>query len=162
MSRPGIPMRSAVSTWLSCSGPRSHRGGEYVFHQNTFASGVVLIPWATVLVEMISRIASWAGMTPPWWYTPMRKPRAALKTIQTARQIREWCIRTQLRRSGTQGSRKRGSWCGNIERRTVAEKADRARVLRIQDGTIGQLKSDRIMAIYAGPRSWGRFTRKCW
>lgn len=86
----------------------------------------------------------------------------ALNMIQTARKIRERCIRTQLRRRGTQGMRKRGSWWGKMERMTVAEKAERARVLRIHDGTIGQLKSDRIMAIYAGPNSWKRFATKCW
>jgi hypothetical protein len=46
-------------------------------------------------------------------------------------------MRTQLRRRGTQGRRKRGSWWGKRERSIVAERAERARTLRIQDGTSG-------------------------
>jgi hypothetical protein len=43
--------------------------------------------------------------------------------------------------------RKRGSWWGKMERMAVAETAERARALRIQVGTIGQLKRERIMAM---------------
>lgn len=49
------------------SAPRSHCGGEYVFHQKTEVSGFVFTPWATVLVETMVRMASWAGTMPPWW-----------------------------------------------------------------------------------------------
>jgi len=72
---------------------------------------------------------------------------AALKIIHVARKTRERCMRTQLRRSGTHGRRKRGSWWGKMERMTVAETAERARALRIQCGTIGQLKRERIIAM---------------
>lgn len=139
------------------SPPRSHSGGEYVFHQKTVAEGM----WCVVLDETMSRIANCVGTTPPWWYTPMRKPMAALKMTHTARRRRERRMGTQLRRRGTAGRRKRGSWWGKRERSMVAESAERARTLRIQYGTSGQLKRETSMVMYTGPRSWRRFAVKC-
>jgi hypothetical protein len=69
-----------------------------------------------------------------------------LKRIQVVRRMGR-LILMQLRRRGTQGSRKRGSWWGKRERRAVAERAERARMLRIQFGTRGQLKRERSMAM---------------
>lgn len=78
----------------------------------------------------------------------MRKPIAALKRSQEARKRRERCMRMQERRRGIAGRRKRGSWWGKMERRAVAERAERARALRSQVGigTRGQVKRERSMA----------------
>lgn len=61
---------------------------------------------------------------------PMRIPRAALKRTQDAKKKRERGGRKQVRRRATQGMRKRGSWWGKMERRTVAERAEMARRFR--------------------------------
>jgi hypothetical protein len=56
-------------------------------------------------------------------------------------------MRMQLRRRGTAGRRKRGSWWGKRERRAVAERAERARMLRIQVGIRGRVKRESSMAM---------------
>lgn len=66
----------------------------------------------------------------------MRNPKAALKTTQLARNRRELCTRKQLSSKGTQGIKKRGSWCGKMERRMEAEMADTARMFFIHVGRV--------------------------
>lgn len=50
-----------------------------------------------------------------------------MKRTQDARKKRERGGRKQVRRRAMQGIRKRGSWWGKMERRTVAERAEMAR-----------------------------------
>jgi hypothetical protein len=77
----------------------------------------------------------------------MRKPMMPLKMIHAARKMRERWTRMQLRRRGTQGIRKRGSWCGKMERRRVAERAETARALRSQVGIWRVRKRERTMTM---------------
>lgn len=72
---------------------------------------------------------------------------AALKMTHTTTRRREPRMGKQLRRRGTTGRRKRGSWCGKRERSIVAESAERARTLRIQYGISGRLKRETIIAM---------------
>lgn len=81
-----------------------------------------------------------------------------LKTTHVARKYRvrarDIGRRMEVRRRGTAGRRKRGSWCGIRERRNMAEIAER----RGRDGremlVNGKRSSD-------GPRRRGRETRRC-
>ena len=80
-------------------------------------------------------IASCAGTMPAWWYEPIKMARRTLKTAQVPQnrlmRVSE-CSgrRKQVRKSGTQGMRKRASWCGMIERISVADIAEVRRGLR--------------------------------
>ena len=161
-SSPGTPIRSRViiSTVELLLSPSNHSGGEYVFHQKTVA--VAPIPDARdpsacfdILVETMVGIFSWVGITPPWWYTPIRNPKAALKIIHAMKKGRD--LRTQVSRRGTHGIKKRGSWCGKIDKIIAPDIADMARLFLRRDD-----HSDQMITRYAGPRSCGRFTRKCW
>lgn len=79
-----------------------------------------------------------------------------LKMIQLTNQYLlntpDWGRRTEERISGTAGRRKRGSWCGIRDRRTVAERAEMMERL----GLRMYQKRRR-----AGPRSRGREAIRC-
>lgn len=59
------------------------------------------------------------------------------------------------RKRGTAGRRKRGSWCGIRERRSVAEIAEISGRGAQERFLSGRRKRD-------GPRRVGRETRRCW
>lgn len=59
------------------------------------------------------------------------------------------------RNRGTAGRRKRGSWCGMMERRRVAEIAEISGRGARERFLIGRRNRD-------GPRRVGRETRRCW
>lgn len=87
----------------------------------------------------------------------MRMPRRLLKVIQATTNARvaerDWGRWMELRMRGVAGSRKRGSWCGFSERRTVADRAD-------SRGSRGGRERGRRNR--AGPRRRGREIRKWW
>jgi hypothetical protein len=56
----------------------------------------------------------------------------ALKRIQEMRKMRDLGGRRHVRSKGMHGIRKRGSWCGKMERRTVADTAETARLFFTQ------------------------------
>jgi hypothetical protein len=74
----------------------------------------------------------------------MRRARRMLKTaheVQNSRR-RVWEVgrRTQVRRRGTVGRRKRGSWCGKRLRRRVPDAAEESRTLRKSGLRVRMLK----------------------
>ena len=150
--------------------PISQSGGGYVFHQKTVADGDAVPAFvlasvaivATAFSATILGIWSCVGITPPWWKTPMRRPNKTLKMTHDERKMRDLGVPTQVRRRGIAGMRNRGSWCGKIERKKVADNAEMARQFFIHLGMVDRRKALRINRIQTGPRSWGRLTRKCW
>ena len=96
------------------------------------------------------------GMTPPWWYIPIRTPAKALKRIQAPINTLLWRLlagRLMLERmSGMQGRRNRASWWEKKESMTVAERAEKRRM----EGLGLESRRGR-----AGRARIGRLTRKC-
>lgn len=94
----------------------------------------------------------------------MNAPRVQLNSIQAARKTRDLGGLKQVSKSGTHGIRKRASWCGKRDMMTAPKRAEYARILRMwKVGDVGPLvKTDQMDRMYAGPRSKGRLTRKCW
>lgn len=94
---------------------------------------------------------------PPWWYTPIKRPKNTLKAIQMPAQMRNWvwffgsCTEESIR--GIVGRRKRASWCWNIDKTKTPDIAEYRRSERW-----GRRKT----RMAAGPRSCGRLKRTCW
>jgi len=93
---------------------------------------------------------------PPWWYTPIRRPKKTLKRIQIPVQIRKWvwffgsCTDDSIK--GIVGRRNLASWCWKTERTKTPDIAEYRRRDRC-----GRRKRRRA----AGPKSCGRLKRIC-